>query len=249
MKVIYWWWVLHALNHLIFKLYNFLALNFYYEFKRRLKNKQNITHLWRIVDLNKVTVWNYSSGVLNIRLSNVKNSYVKIWSFCCIAEDVEFLCLSNHPTDWFMNEWVAMYMNWGLLFKLNNPSYKPCKLSKKDKEIISKSINKKMMETCHWPIIVDDDVWIWTWAKIMSWVHIGQWAVVWAWAVVTKDIPPYAIVWWIPAKTIKYRFKEEIIEKLLKINFSNITIEKLSEIYAETVKESFDCDILLKKLD
>lgn len=248
LKVTYWWWFLHALNHVFSKLYNIIALNLFYEFKWRLKNKYNITHLWRITDLNRVTVWNYTSWILNIRLSNVKNSYVKIWNYCCIAEEVEFLCLSNHPTDRFMNEWIWMYMDWWLLFKINNPSYKPCKLSRKDKEIISKSINKKMNETCHWPIVVDDDVRIGTWAKIMSWVHIWQWAVVWAWAVVTKDIPPYAIVWWVPAKIIKYRFDENTIKELLKIDFSQITIEKLSTIYTEMIKEDFNYKFLIKEL-
>ncbi len=247
-KIQYWWWFIHALNHILFKFYNFVALNFFYEFKRRIKNKNNLTHLWRIVNINKITVWNYSSWILNIRLSDTENSYVKIWNYCCIAEEVEFLCLSNHPTDWFMNEWIAMYMDWGLMFKINNPYYKPCKLSKKDKDIISNNIRKKMNKTCHWPIIVDDDVRIWTWAKIMSWVHIWQWAVIWAWAVVTKDIPPYAIVWWIPAKIVKYRFDENKIRELLKINFSKVTIEDLSTIYAETMKEDFNCNFLLKKL-
>ena len=102
-----------------------------------------------------------------------------------------------------------------------------------------------MNETCHWPIIIDDDVRIGTWAKIMSWVHIWQWAVVWAWAVVTKDIPPYAIVWWVPAKIIKYRFKDKIIRNLLRINFSNITIEDLSKVYSETITDNFDVNILL----
>lgn len=100
----------------------------------------------------------------------------------------------------------------------------------------------------NWPIIIDDDVRIWTWAKIMSWVHIWQWAVIAAWAIVTKDIPPYAIAGWVPAKVIKYRFPEDKIKKLLQIDYSNISIEKFREIYPETIKEDFDIDYILKKL-
>lgn len=100
---------------------------------------------------------------------------------------------------------------------------------------------------CHGPIIVDDDVRIWTWAKIMSGVHIWQWAVIAAWAVVTKDVPSYAIAWWVPAKVIKYRFPEDKIRKLLQIDYSNIPIEKFREIYPETIKEDFDIDYILNK--
>ena len=65
----------------------------------------------------------------------------------------------------------------------------------------------------------------------MKWVTIWTWAVVWAWAVVTKDIPPYAIAVWNPAKVIKYRFSEETIEKLLKSEWRNRDIEKIKKNY------------------
>ena len=40
-------------------------------------------------------------------------------------------------------------------------------------------------------------------------------------SVVTKDVPPYAIVGGIPSKIIKYRFTEEQIDKLQKIQWWN----------------------------
>ena len=83
----------------------------------------------------------------------------------------------------------------------------------------------------------------------MSWVHIWQWAVIAAWAVVTKDIPPYAIAWGVPAKVIKYRFSEDKIKKLLQIDYPNTPIEKFRKIYPETVKEDFDMDYILKNLN
>lgn len=42
----------------------------------------------------------------------------------------------------------------------------------------------------------------------------GNGAIIGAKSVVTKDVPPYAIVAGNPAKLVRYRFPQEIIEKL-----------------------------------
>lgn len=78
-------------------------------------------------------------------------------------------------------------------------------------------------------IHVEDDVWIGFSTIILSGVTIGQGAVIAAGAVVTKDVPPYAVVGGNPARIIKYRFSEEIIEELLKIDFGKLTKEMISE--------------------
>lgn len=46
---------------------------------------------------------------------------------------------------------------------------------------------------------------------------------------VTKDVPPYAIVAGNPAKVIKYRFSEDIIRDLLRIEWWNWRVEKLTD--------------------
>lgn len=63
-------------------------------------------------------------------------------------------------------------------------------------------------------IHIGNDVWIGTRVLVMGGVTIGNGAVVAAGAVVTKDVPPYAIVGGVPAKVIKYRFAEDIIQML-----------------------------------
>lgn len=74
-------------------------------------------------------------------------------------------------------------------------------------------------------IIIDDDVWIGYGAIILSGVHIGQGAVIGAGSVVAKDVPPYAI--YAGGKIIKYRFSEEIIGELMKIDFSKLSFEQV----------------------
>jgi len=72
---------------------------------------------------------------------------------------------------------------------------------------------------------VNDDVWIGHGSTILSGVRIGQGAVVAAGSVVTKDVPLYAIVGGVPAKVIKYRFEPEMIEQLLKVDYSKLDEE------------------------
>ena len=94
-------------------------------------------------------------------------------------------------------------------------------------------------------IVIDDDVWIGYGATILSGVHIGQGAVIAAGAVVTKDVPPYAIVGGVPAKVIKYRFPQEMIEALLKIDYSKLDKNMISAHIDELYQELTD----LQQLD
>lgn len=66
---------------------------------------------------------------------------------------------------------------------------------------------------------IGNDVWIGYRAMIPSNVTIGDGAVIAAGAVVVKDVPPYAVVGGVPAKIIKYRFSQDVIDKLLELRF------------------------------
>ena len=91
-------------------------------------------------------------------------------------------------------------------------------------------------------IIVQDDVWIGYGATILSGVTIGQGAVIGAKSVVAKDGPPYSI--FCANKVIKYRFSNEIIEKLMKIDFSKINPDfiknNLDLLYSEVNEKTID---------
>ena len=62
---------------------------------------------------------------------------------------------------------------------------------------------------------IGHDVWIGDQAMIKRGVTIGHGAIIGARAVVTKDVPPYAIVGGVPARIIRYRFDDALIERLL----------------------------------
>jgi len=78
-------------------------------------------------------------------------------------------------------------------------------------------------------IVIGNDVWIGENSTVMGGVTIGDGAIIASKAVVTKDVPPYAIVGGIPAKIIKYRFEEQVINKLLEIKWWDLPEEKIEE--------------------
>jgi acetyltransferase-like isoleucine patch superfamily enzyme len=67
----------------------------------------------------------------------------------------------------------------------------------------------------HKQTIVGNDVWIGRSAILMQGLTIGDGAVIGAGAVVTKDVEPYTIVAGCPARIIRKRFSEDVIEGLL----------------------------------
>lgn len=80
-------------------------------------------------------------------------------------------------------------------------------------------VNKKSIPTPqpqNKTLIIGNDVWIGHNVKLTGGITIGTGAVIASNAVVTKSIPPYAIAAGVPAVVKKYRFNDDIIEKLLK---------------------------------
>ena len=76
--------------------------------------------------------------------------------------------------------------------------------------------------------IIGNDVWIGYESVILPGVHIGDGAVIAAKSVVVGDVPPYAIFGGNPAKLIKQRFSDSEIEILLKTQWWNWEIEKIT---------------------
>ncbi|MEN9221003.1 MAG: Vat family streptogramin A O-acetyltransferase [Thermostichus sp. BF3_bins_97] len=76
--------------------------------------------------------------------------------------------------------------------------------------------------------LIGNDVWIGYEATLLPGVKVGDGAIIGAKAVVSRDVPPYAIVAGNPARVLRQRFSEEVIQELLQIAWWNWDIEKIS---------------------
>lgn len=66
---------------------------------------------------------------------------------------------------------------------------------------------------------IGNDVWIGERVTLKGGIRVGDGAIVAANSDVTRDVPPYAIVGGVPAKVIRMRFSDEIIESLLALRW------------------------------
>jgi len=77
---------------------------------------------------------------------------------------------------------------------------------------------------------IGHDVWIGHSAIILPGAIIGDGAVIGAGAVVTKSVPPYAIFAGNPAKFIRYRFDENTILRLNKVQWWAMDEQSLQDL-------------------
>ena len=77
-------------------------------------------------------------------------------------------------------------------------------------------------------IVVGNDVWIGYEAVILAGVTIGDGAIIGARAVVAGDVPPYTIVGGVPARPIRKRFSDDVIEALLELRWWDWRPERIA---------------------
>lgn len=161
-----------------------------------------------------VKVGDFTYGVPDVWTFKNDGTKLSIGKFCSFGDSVSFICGGLHRTDWCTTYPFNCYV--------------------KDFEYLQGHPATKG------DIVVGNDVWIGNGAQILSGVTIGDGAVVAAGAVVTKDVAPYTIVGGVPAKEIRKRFPEEIIQKMEEIRWWDWDYEKLYDAIPLLQSEQFD---------
>lgn len=183
----------------------------------RRKNTHNYTSIIKNIDFEIVSVGEGTYGAINASSWNSNDEKLVIGNYCSIASGVKFLLGGEHSYK-----------------TLTTYPFKAMKRS--EIEAFSKGF-----------ITVEDFVWIGTNALILSGVTIETGAIVAAGSVVTKNVPAYAIIGGNPARIIKYRFDEDTVELLKKIDlyylhksnlitidnfYDTVSLEKLKKLYS-----------------
>lgn len=144
-----------------------------------------------------------------INVYSVSDKYnVKIGKFCTIGAGLTIILSSAYRADW-----VSTFAFDG---------QKTGSFQSRFKKYAEKNLVSSKGD-----VTIGNDAWIGINTTIMSGVTIGNGAIIGANSVVTKNVEDYEIVAGNPAKHIKYRFKEEEITELKKIQWWNWPIEKI----------------------
>ncbi|WP_276743796.1 CatB-related O-acetyltransferase [Victivallis vadensis] len=81
--------------------------------------------------------------------------------------------------------------------------------------------------------VIGDGVWIGMRAMLMPGVKIGEGAVIGAGAIVTRDVEPYCVVGGNPARLIRRRFPEAVVERLLRLKLYGLPEAVFGQIRRE----------------
>lgn len=136
--------------------------------------------------------------------NNFLHGNISIGKYCQLGADIA-IHTTNHPTN-YMTTYINKNLFKGELKKLKGTN----------------------------TVVIGNDVWVGHNALIIGNVKIGNGAVIAAGAIVTKNVSPYTIVAGVPAKPIRKRFSDAIINEVEALKWWD-----MSEVELEKIKPMF----------
>ena len=153
-------------------------------------------------------VGRHSNAFSDIRVySWGEGTKLEIGSFCTIAGNLQVFLGGNHRTDWFTT------FPFGHVY-----------------QDVFNQFDGKGHPSTKGDVLIGNDVWVGQNVTIMSGVTIGDGAVIACNSHVVKDVESYTIVGGNPAREIRKRFSEEIIEILQKLKWWEWEDEKINHV-------------------
>lgn len=181
-----------------------------------------------VLIMGNLKIWsNVKMGAYTYLQSGRIRTLKSIGRYCSIAPNVTIGDL-NHPSDWLSS---------------SSFQYAKKRFSWYDQSIaevavpMTKNMVLKIRKT---PPVIGNDVWMGANVTIMRGVKIGNGAIIGAGAIVTRDVKDYEIVGGVPAKHIRFRFPEEVRERLLKIQWWNYNCRDFKGIDFTNIHNAMD---------
>ncbi|WP_375622984.1 MULTISPECIES: DapH/DapD/GlmU-related protein [unclassified Bartonella] len=163
--------------------------------------------LGRYVEINeRVILRDVTVGDFSYLERNSEAIYSDIGRFCSIASHVRMNAL-EHPIERVSTHKITYRPNEYFRYMALDSVFRERRCAKR--------------------VIIGHDVWIGYGAVIMPGVTVGHGAIIGANAVITKDVMPYAVVAGVPAKRLRMRFSDTVIECLLEMAWWNWPLDKI----------------------
>lgn len=171
-----------------------------------------------------IEVGKYSYGTQNITIHFQQSSLI-IGKFCSIADNVHVFLGGDHSTRYL--------------------STFPFGHTEETQHLSEPIANHPVVKG---DVIIGNDVWIGSGVTLMSGVSIGDGAVIAARSHVVSNVPPYSVYGGNPARFIKLRFSEEVINSLLELKWWNFPDDRITRAVPFLTSENFNLDNLRKSL-
>jgi acetyltransferase-like isoleucine patch superfamily enzyme len=144
---------------------------------------------------------------------------VTIGSFCSISAGVQIIAHADHPLD-LPSTYPFRTLMFGGLASFGGF---------RNRDAVTRG-----------PVTIGHDVWIGQNAIVLSGVTIGTGAVIGAGTVVAKDVPAYTVMVGNPAQTIRTRFPDATISRLLASKWWELPDEAIESLDRELYSTDID---------
>lgn len=176
----------------------------------------------RIDDYSRVNIGAFAS-IAGARIGNVK-----IGRYVAIGDDVR-IGANEHPTDRLTISRIPHIPTMHGWHKILDPAH----------AAFVEANPAPYHAAC--PITdIGHDVWIGYRAYIKAGVRIGHGVTIGAESVVTKDVPPYTMVAGNPAKPIRMRFPDPVIERLLRVQWWDYCLYDMFRLPLADINQTLD---------